>query len=520
MEYPEYMREYLYSRGYFITDDQRISIKKSPFFGNWRMTALGKYSIFTHKWRQSYTLPHGDVTFFLIGHSYNPFTMQADEMELLRELATAYDTGVYTAKLNEFSGVFVTGYCLNDGTLYLSCDATGMLVAYYGSIQGNLYITSHSNLLGDICRLVQSDYVQRLKSYRFYGLFGKMLPGDLSPFDGIKHLLPNHMLCFQDGEFTISRYWPVNPLTIAEDSAAYQSVIEKSADILHNSLALTAEKWPGKAAISMTGGCDSKTTLSCANGLENAFSYYSFASSEAERVDADAAFRICKNLGLKHTVYPIPAEDAAYMDIELWRDLLERNCGNIGSNNRNDVRKRIFFTQHHDFDVEVKSWVSEVARAYYCKRFDRECFPNRPTARYLTALYKVFVTERSLVRETDRYFAEFLEKYYADDVFDKVAWTDLIFWEYRMSSWNGLVISNEQPVSHDITIPYNNRLLLELLLSTPQEYRIKDVCHKDIQRLMNPQLADMDISVTNLKHTNRRAKLENLYLNVQSRLPF
>lgn len=520
MDYPEYMKGYLYSRGYLITDAPQITLNEYPFYGNWNETTIGKYRILTHKWRAAYTLAHGDMSFFLIGHGYNPFTMLVDENKILQELADAYDAGNYFSKLNELTGVFVTGYCQADGSLSLSCDATGMLVAYYGAVNGQLYITSHSNLLEDICGIKQSDYVQRLKSYRFYSLFGKMLPGDLSPYDGVKHLIPNHLLHYHEGEFSVSRFWPLNKLTSADDPAAYRTVIQKAAEILHNNLSLIAEKWPGQAAISTTGGCDSKTTLSCANGLADKFTYYSFISSEAEKVDADAAAEICENLGLEHTTYHVSEDDAEFADIEVWRSLLEQNCGNIGLNNRNDVRKRIFFTQHHDFDVEVKSWVSEVARAYYCKRFNRDRFPKRPTARYLTALYKVFFTERSLMRETDRYFAEYLERYYADDVFDKVPWTDLIFWEYRMSNWNGLVISNEQPVSHDITIPYNNRLLLELLLSTPQEYRIKDICCKDIQRLMNPELADMDISVTNLKHTQRRAKLENLYLMVQTKLPF
>lgn len=520
MKYPEYMMEYLYSRGYLITNNPDVEAQSYPFCGNWNKTALGAYEIYTHKWLKCYTLNVQGVEFFIIGHCYNPFSSQYDEGKVLKELSNAYFSKKYEDKLHELTGVFIAGYCCGDDSLYLTCDATGMLVAFYGEVHNHMYITSHSGILEDICKIKQCDYVERLKSYRFYGLFGKMLPSDLSPYDGVRHLIPNHMLCYHGGIFELSRYWPTKKIAPLTDFAEYQAMLQEASKILQNSLSLIAKKWPGSAAISVTGGCDSKTTLSCANGMYDKFSYYSYISSESEQADAVAAAEICKNLELQHKIYRIPDSDFAFSDIEKWRMLLEQNCGNIGINNKNDVRKRIFFAQHHDFDVEVKSWVSEVARAYYCKRFSRSKFPPKPTARYLTALYKVFFLERGLVRETDQHFARFLEQYYSNGVLDLVPWTDLIFWEYRMSSWNGLVISNEQRLSYDITIPYNNRRLLEFLLSAPQDKRIHDICHKDIQRLANPAIANMDIAVTNLKHTSNRAKLENLYLIVQSKLPF
>ena len=89
-----------------------------------------------------------------------------------------------------------------------------------------------------------------------------------------------------------------------------------------------------------------------------------------------------------------------------------------------------------------------------------------------------------------------------------------------MSSWNGTVITGEQHISYDITIPYNNRRLLQCLLSTPLEKRAADVPHRDIMAKMNKQIAECGIAVVNVKHTDNRAKMERLYLEVASRLPF
>ena len=267
-------------------------------------------------------------------------------------------------------------------------------------------------------------------------------------------------------------------------------------------------------------GSDSKTTLTCAEGQYEKYAYFSYNSSSPEAVDAEAASKICAMLGLPHRIYEIPQEDAAVKDCGQIRMLMDYNSGSIGKSNANDVRKRAFFLQTADFDVEVKSWVSEIARAYYHKRFAKKHFPRKLTPQYARSLYKVFITDRKLIRETDRIFADYLRKYYSDGAFERIPWYDLFFWEFRMSSWNGLVITGEHQIAYDITIPYNNRMLLQLLLSTPVEKRIQDLPHRDIMKKMNPAVADCGISVVNVKHTASRAKMERIYLGLFSRLRF
>lgn len=55
----------------------------------------------------------------------------------------------------------------------------------------------------------------------------------------------------------------------------------------------------------MTGGCDSKTTIACAKGLYDKFSFFSYSSSDAEKLDADAAVEISKFMGFKHKLHKI-----------------------------------------------------------------------------------------------------------------------------------------------------------------------------------------------------------------------
>lgn len=513
-------QQYLYTRGYLITNEKELKLDQYPFYKNWSMVSLFNFQIYVHLKQKCVVYNNGDKYFFIIGHCYDPFSGEKDEYAILKNLAEHCQKDSYFAYLNQLSGNFITGYEEKNGALRFTCDATGMLAAFYGRIESYFYISSYSHLIGDICDLQFDPYIKKLLGYRFYHLFGKMLPGDMSAYKNIQHIIPNFQITYKNGQVSKKRFWPTEEIKTEISQSEYEEKIRLSAEILHSSLRLISEKWPGKAAISLTGGCDSKTTLACANGLYDSFDYFSYISSEAERIDAEAAEKICKGIGLKHKTYRISDEDKDFKDIEIWRDILRRNCGEIGENNLNDVRKRVFFVNHHDFDVEVKSWVSEIVRAYYNKRFVKEKFPKYPTPRYLTAMYKVFFWQRGLVRETDKRFRRYLKEYHTKEIFDMVNWTDLIFWEYRVSSWNGLVISNEHSLSFDIAIPYNNRILLQTLLGTPLEKRMNDQCHKDIQRLMNRKIAETGISVTNMKHTQKRAQLEKLYLSVQTKIPF
>lgn len=512
-------RPYLFPRGFLFTNDAGVDAQVYPFYGLWNSTRLGQYRFLVHP-KQRFCYAEGEgITMALVGHAYDPVSEDGawEEAALLQKAVSLYsgDKQAFTRYFNGWTGLFAL-FILEENSFRIYGDAAGMYTLYYGSHNGKCYCASHTNLLGDVCQLTQDPYIQKLVSYRFYHLFGISLPGDLSPYADFKRLIPNHFAEFT-GSWKPVRFFPTEEDALLD--TPYDSLIDQAAGILQRSMGMLHRKWE-RPAISMTGGCDSKTTLACTNGNYAHYSYFSYTSSDSESVDARAAGEICRMLGLEHRVYTISDRDEDYPDVEKIRSLMEYNTGSVGGHNRNDVRKRAFFLQVDDFDVEVKSWVSEVGRAYYHKRFAKKRFPKKLTARYATTLYKVFVTNRKLVKQTDRIFEAYLEKYCSAGVFDQIPWYDLLFWEFRMSSWNGTVITGEQHISYDITIPYNNRRLLQCLLSTPVEKRAADVPHRDIMAKMNPQIAQCGIAVVNVKHTDNRAKMERLYLEVASRLPF
>lgn len=517
---PEY-RGMLFPFGFFIASVcLDVETQKFPFYGLWNEVFVGDFRLLVHPEQKLYTFSDGTSTHFLLGHAYDPFEGVSEEQDILAGLALKHRSGdsAYVSGVNQLTGIFVLGV-IDGSRIQVLCDAMGMQTLYFGHHKGHLMLASHSALVGELGMLEQSDYVKRLTSYRFFHLFGRTLPADISPYNGFRRLLPNHRLTIRDRTEVLERIFPLSPIGTVDSLEDYDDVIGRTTRILQDSMALCAQKW-NRPAISLTGGCDSQTTLACASGHYDKFRYFSYLSTPEEAVDVEAAASICESLGLAHEVLKVPVEEvAARADFEIVGKILEVNHGCIGPSKTNEVAKRIILRES-DIDVEIKSWASEAARAYFHKRFGKEHFQKRPKARYLTTLYKVFAQNRKLVRETDQIFQTYLDEYCSDGVLDLMDWWDLIYWECNGGAGNGFAITGVHRVAFQIEIPYNNRLLLQALLTTPVQDRIADIPQSRIRDLANPAVNALGISVKNVKHTPARAMAERMYYEVHSRIPF
>lgn len=505
------LRDKIFCRGYVLTN-ATIDVYSYPFFGLWKTEKIDEFTLLVSEKQHYYIYKGNNGIWILVGHAYNPFTMTSNEMEILKDMDKQKDN--FLKILNELTGIFSLHH-INNGEVKVYGDATGMQTTFIGIIKGKSWISSHTNLIGDLCNLKLDPYVRKLSRYKFFKLLGNYLPGALTPFKEIIRLTPNFFAILNNGELKVKRFYTPKRFNIEN-----KDIANRVAKILHNNMSLIAQKW-NKPAISCTGGCDSKTTIACTTGLYDKFYYFSYVSNDSEEVDAEAARTIINAIGQEHKTYVIPDDDNVFPDLEATRSILMWNDGNLRDNNRNDVRKRKFFEDTKDFDVEVKSWASEIGRAYYSKRFDNRIdFGKMPSPRKCTAMYKFFLHNRPLVWATDKIFNKWLKEYFQQDKNNPIDWQEQFFWEFRVPSWNGLVITGEHRYSFDITIPYNNRLLLELLVSAPIKDRINDTIYKIIRNNMNPKIDATGIAITNIKHTNTRAKLENIYYWLMTHIIF
>lgn len=525
-KYPQF-REKLYCRGFLLTNDEKYNVEEFPFYGNWNVKTIesgsSSYYIYTHKDTNCYTYSDDKRVLFLLGHAYNPFRMKTDETELLKDLSAAlkYDMKSFWESESELTGVFCVGYITSKGVVF-STDCAGMQLVYHGTINGKLFLTSHSKLTADLRDLHQSEYIQRLIKNRFWHYWGTWLPGDLSPFPELTRMQPNCAGIYTEntGEISVKRYYPFYTVEETKTETEYQKTIQDLGQIMSNTMKCIAAKWPDKkVSISVTGGRDSMSALSCTNGIYDRFSYFSYISNIDESVDAEAAEKICSHLGLKHELYRIPDEWEQYKYLNVFKKVMECNAGCIGENNTNDLKKRLYFSQNPPCNIEVKSWVNEMGRGWYYNKYNKKKFPKYPYPSYWRTMHKVYVSPW-LIKETDKVFADYLKKYYSKKTFDQLSWLELYFWEFAWSGGEGVFLTSEHRVSYEITVPFNNRKYIEKMLTVPVEKRKTDAIPKDLITYMEPRIAETGIVIKDISHTSFRAFVVRMYLEIFSRIRF
>lgn len=516
LENKSFLKEKLFCRGFLITNDSNIDADAYPFYGLWKKTCFQQNAlqIYTHTKLTYYfrELPGGTVI-GLLGHAYNPFRSCLEEQEILRQLAEVLeDREAFFRIVNELTGVFAL-FAADSGGIRFLADPVGLMSVFYTQRDGNYYISSHSNLIGDLLDLEVDDYIHRLQRYRYFHLFGNQLPGNISQFTEVSRLVPNHMV--RMGKVVEEqRFYHPHSLNLKEEE-----ILNRLSELMQSSMDLISRKWK-KPAISLTGGCDSRTTLACASGIYEKFAYFSYDSQPNEAPDADAAAAICKKLGLPFTRYDIPYKDDSFEHIEDIRRILAWNCGNVCPNNKNDVRKRAFLDELPDFDVEVKSWASEVGRSRYTKRYHgRRNFGKKPTPRKCTTFYKFLFFDRGLVRSTDAVFRDYLRKFFEASPVNPIPWQDQFYWEWHWPSRDGITLTSEHRYSSEMTVPYNNRRILELLLSMPEEDRVNDRIYTLLRQKLDPAIDTACDSVVDVNHTSRRALAEDFYYIVNQLIP-
>lgn len=511
-----YLQEKLFYKGFLITDDKDINHSEYPFSDNWSKYRInGSYELFVHNRLPVYLKSLGEeLTLGLLGHAYDPFKEIADENEILSLLAKSFEAKEdFFEGINRLTGMFCLFWTQGNKIEFLN-DAVGLESVFYSRTDDNIYISAHVNLIGDIKGYQEDPEVTKLKAAKTFHLFGNQLPGIITVFKEVKRLNPNH-IGINDVSGIMQRrfYWP------KEQDKGVDEVCKQLVPVMQKTMELIAKKWK-RPAISLTGGCDSKTTLACAKGIYDRYRYFSYDSQKNELPDAIAAKSICDSLGLPHTLYSISYDDSEFEGIEGVRAVLEWNGGNVRYNNPNDVRKRIFLDKIDDFDIEVKSWASEVGRARYTKRYSGRRNFGRPTPRKCTTFYKFLFFSRKNVHRCDKWFKEYLCEYFEQSKESPLPWQDQFYWEWHWPSRDGINLTSEQEFSNDITVPYNNRKILELFLSVKEEDRIKDTLYTRVRDMLDPRIDKAAEAVVDVNHTSKRAKLESIYYTLNNLLPF
>ena len=349
--------------------------------------------------------------------------------------------------------------------------------------------------------------VEKLVVSKCYNIGNRHLPGNKTPYKELKRLGANTYVQYTE-TFLIHRFYPVMPhpeFTTKEDK---EEAIHRIGQLIHDGLACATKKWE-RCTISLSGGTDSKTTLACANGLYDRYSYFSFHSKPQELVDAEGAKKICDRIGLKHTLYHIPEDNCEIKDFEFVKKILQHNTSYFVNLSDNEIRKYSYLHDLDAYDIEMKSWASEVTRVFLERKYQIK-MPKVLSERHCSIFQTRFFGHPGLLKWSDKEYYRFLREIDLNTPLYNFEHADLFYWEVRMACWGVSVISSQQ-FYHRVSIPMNNRKILELFLGLPREERKTDSIHKAVMKFMNPAVVEAEVDIPNLYFHGYRIWMEKIY---------
>lgn len=510
---PEH-QEILFTRGYLVTNKKLDDLSTYPFYNNWIKKGFGSLSngsnvnIYHHKSLECNTYQEGRLRISILGHAYNPFTMKYEEEEILKDCVEAYkkNTKIFFELVSELTGIHLI--ILNDGEKIIAVqDCSGMKSCYFGRVNSDIFLTSHPQLVSDIENLKVDEFVNALTNAWFYRKTSQYLPGNLSPYNELKRLGPNTFIQLTE-KFRIERFYP-NKAHPELKPEQHELVIKDISEIINRNIKLCTLKW-SNTAISLSGGMDSKTTMACANGLYDKFKYYSFHSKPSELDDAKVAHAMCKEFDLEHKIYEIPNNNDFNSDYELIKKIITHNASYVEIPRDNEIRKFIYLHDLKDFEVELKSWISETGRVTWERRHGVK-LPKTMTPRILSILQSRYFGAPILLKKSELSYSSFLKEVALEKSIYNYEHSDLLYWELRWGSWGSNVVTVQDMFYSTVTMPMNNRKLMDMFLWFPHKYRKADMVHSAVIMNANLKMAKQGRVVHNEYLSNKRQIIEKAY---------
>ena len=306
-------------------------------------------------------------------------------------------------------------------------------------------------------------------------------PLGITPRHGVFRLLPGHYLALND--WRAVRHWPKDPFRENPDTSAAVSEI---ASILSKIVGGVAQKYP--IQMSLTAGQDSRMILACSRNYTDDISFFTYAMlDDMGSLDVHIAKRMARRFKFNHKVF-LP-ELSSIPEREMW--LYRTGC--VGR----QLRAIDFVPMFKKLDRDrafPTGMLGELARGVPWRRGD-----------FTASTMKMDVDPRTILRnahapETDEMINQF------------ELWRDALPCETGFQLLELFDIENHLGSKHSAfnpayagmaafeLWPFNNRRILELMLSLPVYYKREERFSRDIIKLGWPELLEFPINKWDLRY--------------------
>lgn len=378
-------------------------------------------------------------------------------------------------KINKLTGFFIFIF-FESGKNYLFNDAAGQLETYIYHQNDEIYISAQPNFIISTSE-EKGIYHENAPSYiieKKINIFSK------TPFKYINKLISNFYYDIENKEYI--RYYPTAPLPILDD----KTVAKEALTILESSIESIAYR--KDVALAVTAGWDSRILF--AASLKNADKADYFVlnhNTEDGKQDVKIATEIVNSFSRELKVI-----DYNLSNIEL----AENTKSIIWKDEAKGHKMAALMNTHFPGRYIINGNISEVARNFY------DPLPNSLSLSDICFILglKEGEYEKNAIKE------------WKETTTHNIHLLDYIYWEHKMPNWAGVSksVSNTQNV---VISPFNNRYLLNLLLSTKRKNRDKyyHKVYELILKITDEKLAQIPINPTKKHHQIAMMKKLGIY---------
>lgn len=410
------------------------------------------------------------VDMVLLGTAFDMPASALVDHRIREEIRTAQDPEAAIERCYERLGGSFILIIRVDGRYFLYLDAGGSLSVVYSSERQMAGATAAALLSPTEYKALFRDDLYETLGIAREGWF----PSGLTAHRGLARLLCNHRLDLET--MVASRHWPrVAPIR-AEDA---EPLVKSIAVAIRTNIELLVDRL--NAALSITGGSDSRTLLSLARTRRDVLLTYTVdGATPNTAMDVALAKRLTALAGVKHAVLTVPAVDQAA--IEEWR----HRCGHAvgGDNGRLHVALRGL----EGSKALIVGTAAETARAFFWKASDRET--TVIDAEALCGRFGMTVCDETLsatrawltsIPEGDAFFV-----------------LDLAYLELRVSPW-AYAQSYADPPTWQFH-PFATRAVVSRVLQLPVAFKRADLLNRALIAGEWPELLEIPFN----KYGDRR----------------
>ncbi|MFB7888855.1 hypothetical protein ACFCZ3_12515 [Cellulosimicrobium cellulans] len=449
-----------FRRGYVLLP---VGTNPPPAVESWQHERLGRIDAYLHpdlEWQRSMC---AGAQALVLGHindldsPANSSAVIANEIARRAGAAGLRDALDYVAYLG---GRYLVVLVLPTETVVVG-DATGSRAAFSAVRDREWAVASHSVLAAlALDRAPDSTARDIVLNESYISPGGKYYPALLTPFEGVRPVIANCYFSISlTGQTSHNRFYPrveVRP------SADLDETYNQWWAQFRLSAQLSAQH--PEVGISLTAGLDSRMTLHAvgerlAKRGGFATTYHRFGGNSDSAVeDVVRANELAYSFRLPHRVVDIRTFDGFSSSEErAYAETFPRGA-------QFPSRAVAYMRAMMGGERLLFSTVAEIGTVFYKERENSAIHPAWLSGKFST----------SPIRNDPRVLSAFEE--YIDytqmshEVLHGLDVNDLFYWEHRNTKWAAVWYS-ECDLGHDVGLPFNNRRIIELMLSLPRPER-------------------------------------------------